>query len=92
MNIAINTNIINHFFIKMFCPVCNQPIEVSLGMIHRGEVGICPHCISPMTLTIEREKLDSFVAAFDDFYEQLQEYKLPLTFYETPVKTTAMSD
>ena len=92
MSVVINTNVVNHLFITVSCPVCNQPIEVSLGMVHREEAGICPHCISPMTLTMEREKLDSFVYAFDDFYEQLREYELPLTFSEMPVGTPLISD
>ena len=87
MNIAIKSNVVNHLFITTPCPICHEKIEVSLGMLHRKEAGICPHCITPMALTMEDEYLDSFVFDFDKLYEQLQEYKLPLTLADKPTAT-----
>ena len=88
MNIVIESNIVNHLFITIPCPVCHEKIEVSLGMVHRKETGICPHCIIPMALSMKGECLDPFVSGFDKLYEQLQEYELPLTLSDKPVATT----
>ena len=92
MNIVIETNILNYLFITMSCPVCNQPIEISLGMVHRQEMGICPYCITPMVLSMENEWLDSFASHFDNLHEQLQESKLPLTLSDRPVSTALESE
>ena len=92
MNIVIESNIVNHLFITTLCPVCHEKIEVSLGMLHRKETGICPHCITPMVLTMKDEQLDSFVSGFDNLYEKLQEYELPLTLSDKPVATTLELD
>ena len=92
MNIAIETNIVNYLFVTMFCPVCHEPIEISLGMIHRKEAGICPYCITPMVLSMKGEWLDTFVSQFDNLYEQLQEHDLPLILSDSPVATTLESE
>jgi hypothetical protein len=87
-NTEITTNIINHLYVITNCPECNQQIGVSLGMIHRNEEGFCPQCLTMRKFHIKSNKLDRFVAAFDELYEQLQEYNLPLALYNNPVTTT----
>ena len=82
----------NHLFITIPCPVCRENIEVSLGMLHRKEAGICPHCITAMVLTMEDEYLEPFVFGFNKLYEQLQECKIPLTLSDEPTETTLEID
>ena len=84
MSTVVKTNIANHLFITIHCPKCNQMMELSLGMIHSRKEGFCPNCITPMSFYTEGEKLDSFVAAFDSLYEQLDKYELYLTLSLNP--------
>ena len=89
---TVNTNIVNHLFVTTHCPKCDQSIEISLGMIHRKEEGFCPYCITPMTFYMENDKLDPFVSTFDNLYEELQKFDLPLTLSHNPITTTWESD
>jgi hypothetical protein len=88
VNSTIKTNIVNHLFVTTHCPKCSQPIEVSLGMIHRREEGFCPYCISPMTFYMDNDKLDPFVSAFDNLYEELNKSDLSLTLSDKPITET----
>ena len=92
MNISVESNIVTYLFITAPCPVCHEEIEVSLGMLHRKELGFCPHCITPMVLKLKYEWLEPFVSSFDNLLEQLKEHELPLTLSDEPVVTTSEPD
>jgi hypothetical protein len=87
MDFVVKGNIVNNLFVIIVCPICNERIEVSLGMLHRKETGICPHCITPMVLYMEEDWLDSFVSGFDNLFKHVQEFGLPLKFSDKPVAT-----